>query len=209
MRGMWRAEAHIMLLFRIENRVGRASGRHRKPATFRIVQTACAQHDARPLTTGGRTECHAGLSSQSGARADRTSSRSICAIAAPICSSPKSPCSARRPRRANALPVHIDAWVVLPEHMHCIRTLPGGDADFPVRWQAIKAAFSRSVPPSEEDRREPLIRRPEAGIWQRRYWEHTIRDERDFAAHLDCIHFNPVKHGLADSPADWPFSSFR
>jgi putative transposase len=105
-------------------------------------------------------------------------------------------------------PFHIDAWVVLPDHMHCIWTLPSGDADFPARWQAIKAAFSRSVPPAE-DRRVSLIRRREAGIWQRRYWEHTIRHEQDFAVHMDYVHFDPVKHGLAARPADWPFSSFE
>jgi putative transposase len=105
-------------------------------------------------------------------------------------------------------PFHIDAWVVLPDHMDCLWTLPPGDARFPVRWQTIKATFSRSVPPAQ-DRRASLIRKREAGIWQRRYWEHTIRDDRDFAAHMDYIHFNPVKHGLAAHPADWSFSSFR
>jgi putative transposase len=105
-------------------------------------------------------------------------------------------------------PFHIDAWVVLPDHMHCLWTLPPGDADFPARWQMIKATFSRCVPPAQ-DRRPSLIRKRETGIWQRRYWEHTIRDEQDFGAHMDYIHFNPVKHGLASHPADWPFSSFR
>jgi putative transposase len=99
-------------------------------------------------------------------------------------------------------PFHIDAWVVLPDHMHCLWTLPPDDADFPARWQSIKAAFSRSVPPAQ-DRRPSLIRKRETGIWQRRYWEHTIRDEQDYAAHIDYIHFNPVKHGLAAHPADW------
>ena len=102
---------------------------------------------------------------------------------------------------------HIDAWVVLPEHMHCLWTLPPSDTDFPSRWQAIKAAFSRAVP-TVSDRRVSLVRKREAGIWQRRYWEHTIRDERDFASHMDYIHFNPVKHGFTAHPADWPISSF-
>jgi len=115
--------------------------------------------------------------------------------------------SAVRAARARH-PFHIDAWVVLPDHMHCMWTLPPGDMDFPLRWQAIKAAFSRCVPPAE-DRRASLIRKRETGIWQRRYWEHAIRDERDFAAHIDYIHFNPVKHGLSAHAADWPFSSFR
>jgi putative transposase len=104
-------------------------------------------------------------------------------------------------------PFHIDAWVVLPDHMHCLWTLPPGDFGFPIRWQAIKARFSRSVGPAE-DRRASLVRKREVGIWQRRYWEHTIRDDRDYAAHMDYIHWNPVKHGLAAHPADWPFSSF-
>lgn len=91
-------------------------------------------------------------------------------------------------------PFAIDAWVVLPDHMHCLWTLPEGDAEFPRRWQRIKTSFSRTVAP---------------GLWQRGYWEHTIRDARDFAAHMDYIHFNPVKHGLAAHPADWPYSSFR
>ena len=71
----------------------------------------------------------------------------------------------------------------------------------------IKAMFSRSVPRAEE-RRASLVRKREAGIWQRRYWEHTIRDDQDYAVHVDYIHFNPVKHELAAHPADWPFSSF-
>jgi putative transposase len=104
-------------------------------------------------------------------------------------------------------PFDIDAWVVLPDHMHCIWTLPPGDVGFPIRWQTIKAAFSRSVPVAQ-DRRPSLIRKREAGVWQRRYREHTIRDEADFAAHMDYIHFNPVKHGFAARPAEWPYSSF-
>ncbi len=105
-------------------------------------------------------------------------------------------------------PFHIDAWVVMPDHMHCMWTLPSGDADFAARWQFIKATFSRSLPPAA-CRRASLIRKRETGVWQRRYWEHAIRDERDFAAHMDYVHFNPVKHGLAATPADWPFSTFR
>jgi putative transposase len=109
--------------------------------------------------------------------------------------------------RARA-PFHIDAWVVLPDHMHCLWTLPEGDADFPGRWRAIKIAFSKSLP-AGEPRSFVVLRRGERGIWQRRYWEHTIRDEQDFAAHLDYTHFNPVKHGLVRHPGDWPHSSFR
>ena len=102
---------------------------------------------------------------------------------------------------------HIDAWVVLPDHMHCLWTLPPADDDFPIRWRSIKALFSRSVPHAGQ-RRESLARKREAGIWQRRYWEHSIRDDRDYAAHFDYVHFNPVKHRLVGQPCDWPFSSF-
>jgi putative transposase len=112
-------------------------------------------------------------------------------------------------RRARELkPFHIDAWVVLPDHMHAIWTLPEGDTDFPTRWQTIKAAFSRRIPPTEP--RSPSRQaKAERGIWQRRYWEHTIRNEQDYTAHLDYIHFNPVKHGLAPTPSAWPFTSFH
>jgi len=111
----------------------------------------------------------------------------------------------REARRAR--PFHIDAWVVLPDHLHCLWTLPPGDADFPNRWRSIKASFSRRVA-HPNYRRPSLVRKREAGVWQRRYWEHTIRDDADYAAHMDYIHFNPVKHGLAEHPAAWPFSSF-
>ena len=104
-------------------------------------------------------------------------------------------------------PFHIDAWVILPQYMHCVWTLPHGDADFVGRWWAIKTAFSKSLPRIEA--RSPVrVRRGERGIWQRRYWEHTIRDERDDAMHMDYVHFNPVKHGLALTPAAWPYSTF-
>jgi putative transposase len=102
---------------------------------------------------------------------------------------------------------HIDAWAVLPDHMHCLWTLPEDDSDFPGRWQNIKTAFSKSLPVIEQ-RSAVMLHRGERGIWQRRYWEHTIRDDQDHAAHMDYIHFNPVKHGLVDKPADWPFSTF-
>lgn len=86
--------------------------------------------------------------------------------------------------------------------------MPPGDADYSRRWKAIKTAFAKVVP-----REEPLseVRRAnhERSIWQRRFWEHTIRDERDYAAHMDYLHFNPVKHGWAKRVADWPYSSFR
>lgn len=103
-------------------------------------------------------------------------------------------------------PFRIDAFVVLPDHLHAVWTLPDGDDDFPTRWRLIKKAFSRRLP-AGEPRSASRTRRGERGIWQRRYWEHAIRDDRDFAAHVDYVHVNPVKHGLAATPADWPHSS--
>jgi putative transposase len=106
------------------------------------------------------------------------------------------------------LSFQIDAIVVLPDHLHCIWTLPHGDSDFPSRWQRIKGRFSRACPEGEvisTSRR----RKRERGIWHRRYWEHVIRDERDFSAHVDYIHWNPVKHGHAARVSDWPHSSFH
>jgi putative transposase len=105
-------------------------------------------------------------------------------------------------------PFHIDAWVVLPDHMHCIWTLPPEEVDYSGRWRAVKKLFSKAMSPTEG--RSPARRhRDERGIWQRRFWEHTIRDDADYASHMDYVHFNPVKHGLAEHAADWPFSSFR
>jgi putative transposase len=105
-------------------------------------------------------------------------------------------------------PFHIDGWVVLPEHMHTIWTLPPDDDCYSQRWQAIKKAFSKTIP-KIESRSLVQIRRHERGIWQRRFWEHTIRDEADYAAHMDYLHYNPVKHGWAKSVREWPFSSFH
>ena len=105
-------------------------------------------------------------------------------------------------------PFVVNAWVVLPEHMHWIWTLPDGDADFATRWRRIKTDFSRAHPGLERvsiDRQ----RRGERAIWQRRYWEHCIRDETDYRHHVDYIHYNPVKHGWVRRAADWPHSSFR
>lgn len=105
-------------------------------------------------------------------------------------------------------PFHIDAWVVLPEHMHCVWTLPSGDDDYSSRWRAIKIAFAKTLPKTEclSVVRE---RKGERGIWQRRFWEHTIRDEKDYAVHMDYVHINPVKHGLVARVQDWPYSSFH
>ncbi|MBI2311668.1 MAG: transposase [Betaproteobacteria bacterium] len=104
-------------------------------------------------------------------------------------------------------PFHVDGWVVLPEHLHCIWTLPPGDADFSNRWKAIKIRFVQALP-AVEHRSPAQVARGERGIWQHRFWEHAIRDEEDFARHLDYVHFNPVKHGWAKTAAAWPYSTF-
>ena len=105
-------------------------------------------------------------------------------------------------------PFSVDAIVILPEHIHAIWTLPEGDCDFPLRWRLIKTMFSRALP-CEERRSESRHSKGERGIWQRRYWEHLIRDEVDFARHVDYIHINPLKHGWVARVADWPHSSFH
>jgi putative transposase len=105
-------------------------------------------------------------------------------------------------------PFRVDAWVVLPDHMHCIWTLPSGDDAYPARWTELKKAFSKAMP-AQETRTLSRRHQGERGVWQRRYWEHTIRDDADYAAHMDYVHFNPVKHGLAGRVVDWPFSSFH
>lgn len=104
-------------------------------------------------------------------------------------------------------PFRIDAVVVLPDHLHTIWTLPEGDDDFPSRWQALKAHFTRLV----NDRGESTTRNTsgEYDLWQRRYWEHLIRDDTDFERHVDYIHYNPVKHLLVGRPMDWPWSSIH
>jgi putative transposase len=105
-------------------------------------------------------------------------------------------------------PFHIDACVILPDHLHCLWTLPPGDTNFSVRWQAIKMDFSRKIPTGEPVS-PSRARKRERAIWQRRFWEHTIRNDEDYALHMDYIHFNPVKHGLVAHAADWPHSSFH
>lgn len=105
-------------------------------------------------------------------------------------------------------PFHIEAMVVLPDHIHAIWSLPEADVDFPLRWRLIKLRFSKSLPKVE---RLDVVRqaRGARGIWQNRYWEHCIRDERDHRHHVDYCWFNPVKHGLVKNVEDWPFSSFH
>jgi len=107
-----------------------------------------------------------------------------------------------------AHPFGVDAIVVLPEHLHCVLTLPPGDTDYATRWGLIKAGFSRALP-AEETRSASRRRRGERGIWQRRFWEHGIRDDLDFQRHVDYVHWNPVKHGWVTRVRDWPYSSFH
>lgn len=107
-------------------------------------------------------------------------------------------------------PVTIDAIVVMPDHLHAIWTLPTGDPDYSTRWAWIKKEFTRrylnagGVEQSTSASRERNRRR---GVWQRRFWEHTIVDEDDFERHFDYVHWNPVKHGYVSTPAEWPYSS--
>jgi len=112
----------------------------------------------------------------------------------------------REVRRSH--PFEIDAIVVLPDHLHSVWTLPPDDADFALRWRQIKSAFSRGLPAGEHIS-ESRADKAERGIWQRRYWEHTLHDEADFARHVDYIHFNPVKHRHVSRVKDWPHSSFH
>ncbi|HLH93824.1 MAG TPA: transposase [Xanthobacteraceae bacterium] len=104
-------------------------------------------------------------------------------------------------------PFEIDAIVILPEHLHVLMSLPEGDADFPGRWRRIKSVFTRHVVALGVS--ATRSHRGEYGLWQRRYWEHTIRDQTDFARHFDYIHYNPAKHGWVMRAGDWPHSSFH
>lgn len=127
-------------------------------------------------------------------------------------------------------PFTIDAFVVLPDHLHCVWTLPERDSDYSTRWGAIKSRFSRllrdgcrvgfnpteAIVAGKEVGWNPTLRRSEskiakgdAGIWQRRFWEHHIRDDEDFLAHVGYCWANPVKHGLVGRPEEWPFSSIH
>ena len=105
-------------------------------------------------------------------------------------------------------PFTTDAVVVLPNHLHAVWTLPEGDRDFATRWRLIKSRFSRNFS-IDEPISASRAAKSERGIWQRRYWEHTIRNEEDLARHVDYVHINPVKHGLVKRVRDWPHSSFH
>lgn len=133
-------------------------------------------------------------------------------------------------------PFHIDAWVVLPDHMHCLWTLPEGDSDYSMRMAAIKARFTAGLrrsgfrptplerngygaqggrqrvglkPDLQGEVRRDVRRGNESPIWQKRFWEHHIRDDKDFATHVRYCWINPVKHGLVGHPREWPYSSWH
>ncbi len=105
-------------------------------------------------------------------------------------------------------PFQLDAMVIMPNHLHAIWTLPPSDNDYATRWMLIKANFSRGLLKAERisDSRKA---KGERGIWQRRYWEHLIRDERDFKQHVDYIHYNPVKHGYVKQAAEWEYTTIH
>lgn len=100
------------------------------------------------------------------------------------------------------------AIAVLPDHLHCVWRLPDEDADNAIRWRQIKREFSRALDPLEP-RSESRRKRGERGVWQRRYWERLIVDQDDLRAHVDYVHFNPVKHCQVRCAVDWPYSSIH
>ncbi len=109
-------------------------------------------------------------------------------------------------------PFQIEGFVLLPEHLHTIWSLPEGDSNFSERWKLIKANFTREYLKKNDELVRPSnsrMRKGERTVWQRRYWEHLIRDESDFNHHLNYLHYNPVKHGLVTNPKDWPWSTFQ
>ena len=105
-------------------------------------------------------------------------------------------------------PFRINAWVILPDHMHCIWTLPNTDGDYSSRWRDIKKRFVKALPTTEflSLRQQ---HNNERGIWQKRFWEHRIRDDFDYEQHFNYINWNPVKHGLVKNVRDWPYSTFH
>lgn len=109
-------------------------------------------------------------------------------------------------------PFIVDAWVLLPDHMHCIWTLPDDDHDYSTRWEEIKRHLTSACRERLHDPRlltRAARQRKESTIWQRRFREHQIRDESDMEKHVDYIHFNPVKHGQVRQVCAWPYSTFH
>lgn len=109
-------------------------------------------------------------------------------------------------------PFQIDGWVLLPDHMHAIWTLPEADRDFSTRWRLIKTFVTHACGEAylrADLRTGQRSNKPYGTLWQHRYWEHLIRDEADYAAHMDYLHINPLKHGLVKAVQDWPYSTFH
>ena len=107
-------------------------------------------------------------------------------------------------------PFNVDAIVILPDHLHCIWTLPPGDVDFATRWRLVKTWFTKHYDPAECGLPDGArVNVHKQSVWQHRYWEHALRDEADFTRHVEYIHFNPVKHGLVASASAWQYSSFH
>ena len=114
--------------------------------------------------------------------------------------------SVQRVRRL--YPFHIDACVILPDHLHCVWTLPPDTDDFATRWRLIKLLFCKGLPRTER-LSATRQKRAERGIWQRRYWEHTLSNEQDYVNHINYIHVNPLKHGYVKRVRDWEYSTFH
>ena len=98
--------------------------------------------------------------------------------------------------------------MILPDHFHCILSLPKDDKDYPLRIRLIKTYYFKRIEGRKIENDGSRSNKKEKTIWQRRYWEHFIKDDEDYAKHIDYIHYNPVKHGLAQAPKDWEYSSF-
>jgi putative transposase len=112
-------------------------------------------------------------------------------------------------RELKTHPFQLDAIVILPDHLHTLWTLPSGDYDYQNRVSRIKRYFSIGCKGSKTSQSSARTKKRYKPVWQQRYWEHTIRDQKDFSHHMDYIHYNPVKHGQVDHPSEWPFSSFH
>jgi putative transposase len=108
------------------------------------------------------------------------------------------------------MPFEIVASVILPDHMHFIRTLADESCDYSTRWRFIKSYFTRHWCKNQNSSESASrIKKGERDVWQRRFWEHFIRNDFDLTRHIEHIHYNPVKHGYITSPFDWQYSSFR
>lgn len=109
------------------------------------------------------------------------------------------------------MPFKIVAWVLMPDHLHAVWQLPQNDKDFSLRWSLIKQHVTRDCASwlPRQGLSTSRDKRGEGSLWQRRFWEHLIRDEIDLARHVNYIHYNPVKHGYVTNVADWPYSTFH